>query len=129
MSYLFWRATNAPPEAFKGQPLPYKDSSLISNFFLNWAGPALRLAYSRNIEANDLKDLSFGLQARTLGDKLESNYMKRVPPSLRSERYRAEENVADKPDSAYDQSLFKAIYFTIWKQWWWMNFTKLLGRE
>ncbi|WVW86803.1 hypothetical protein I302_108858 [Kwoniella bestiolae CBS 10118] len=120
----FWRPTPAPAAAFKGQPFPYRNAGFYSKFILDWAAPSIMVAWSRGLEEDDLYDLTPELQARLVGDALEANYMARVPPSLRPDRYR----FTQKSDQCfYDQSLFKAIYKTVWRPWWWMVLVKLVA--
>ncbi|WWC95482.1 hypothetical protein V866_002346 [Kwoniella sp. B9012] len=120
----FWKPAPAPAAAFKGQTLPYRDASFFSRFFLNWAGPSIRVAWSRGLEADDLYDLTPELHTRLSGDTLESHYMRRVPPAFRPEKYKATGSAKSR---SYDRSLFKAIYHTVWKSWWFMVMIKLVA--
>ncbi|WVQ66384.1 uncharacterized protein L199_004564 [Kwoniella botswanensis] len=120
----FWKPAPAPAAAFKGQSLPYRDASFFSRFFLNWAGPSIRVAWSRGLEADDLYDLTPELHTRLSGDTLESHYMRRVPPAFRPEKYKATGSAESR---SCDRSLFKAICHTVWKSWWFMVMVKLVA--
>ncbi|WRT69583.1 uncharacterized protein IL334_006572 [Kwoniella shivajii] len=88
MSIPFWKPRPAPPEIFKDQLLPYKNANLLSKFFVHWIAPVTKVAWSRDITIDDLYDLTSDLQSGLLGDKLEANFMKRIPPSRRPAKYR-----------------------------------------
>ncbi|WWC92929.1 uncharacterized protein L201_007892 [Kwoniella dendrophila CBS 6074] len=168
MSIPFWRPKPYPPEIFEDQPIPWSDANIFSKLFLEWITPTVKAAWSRDIKVDDLYDLTPDLQSKLLGDELETNFMKREPPSVRSRKYKAKmdngatgrsadsansertpllsngsqvgarydghqqntfqgKHAIIENDRKYDQSLFKAIYFTVRKQWWSLIFIKLVA--
>ncbi|KAK6908809.1 hypothetical protein I203_102813 [Kwoniella mangroviensis CBS 8507] len=143
MSIPFWKPSPAPPAIFKNQPLPWSNAGLLSKLLIHWVAPSVKVAWSRDVTADDLYDLTPDLQTKLLGDELETSFMNRVPPSLRPKKYKSPKNTDNYSlhestsssettpllDNAqrrhcnsrciwengkkYDQSLFKAIYLTI----------------
>nr|XP_019009237.1 uncharacterized protein I206_05885 [Kwoniella pini CBS 10737]OCF48018.1 hypothetical protein I206_05885 [Kwoniella pini CBS 10737] len=64
MPIPFYGPSPAPEAVFKDEFLPYEQSSFLSKFLLNWAGPSIRVAWSRAMEADDLYELTPDLQAQ-----------------------------------------------------------------
>ncbi|WWC65952.1 uncharacterized protein I303_108574 [Kwoniella dejecticola CBS 10117] len=115
MSIPFWKPSVPPQAIFNNEPLPYKTASLWSKFLLNWAGPSIRVAWSRAIQANDLYDLTPDLQAQ-LGDQLEA-------------AYHAHHQLASTSswESEPDTSFLEVIYRVVRVYWWLIVALKLLG--
>ncbi|WVQ83340.1 hypothetical protein IAT38_005479 [Cryptococcus sp. DSM 104549] len=88
MTIQFWNSAPAPPALFKGQPLPYSGATYLSRFTSAWIAPMMKVAWSRQIEVDDLWDLTPDLQCKTVGAELEECFMRRMPPSQRPLPYR-----------------------------------------
>ncbi|WRT69551.1 uncharacterized protein IL334_006538 [Kwoniella shivajii] len=134
MTIPFWQSKSAPLGVFGNLPLPHQDASLADKFMNNWIGPVMKAAWSRPIETEDLYDLTPDFQCRLLGDALEAQFMRRMPPDQRPLPYRAK-NITDHVEpikepakngssevspikETYDQNLLRAMYFTIYPEWW-----------
>ncbi|WVQ83250.1 hypothetical protein IAT38_005389 [Cryptococcus sp. DSM 104549] len=104
MPIPFYTPVPAPPAAFAafaGQPLPLSSATFFSKFVSNWVGPMMKVAWSREVVEDDLWDVTPDLACRTVGDRLEGNYVKRLPPSRRPPAYR-QISTAEKPPPSPD---------------------------
>ncbi|KAL7425014.1 hypothetical protein Q5752_000701 [Cryptotrichosporon argae] len=84
MRIPFYRPSPAPPTAFQDEPLPELRAGWLSRALFHWVTPVLRVGYSRPLQADDLWDLPPELQCQNIADELETHYLARLPPSLRS---------------------------------------------
>ncbi|WWD19200.1 hypothetical protein CI109_103658 [Kwoniella shandongensis] len=101
MRLLFWQPTPASPQAFKGKPLPLEKASWLSIFFFSWVGDVMKMAYSRSVDADDLYTITPDLACGNLGDQVEAQFMRRMPPSRRPAHY---QEVAPNAEDAKDNS-------------------------
>ncbi|WVQ79499.1 hypothetical protein IAT38_001598 [Cryptococcus sp. DSM 104549] len=88
MRLPWYSTTAAPPAALKGEPFPYHGASFFSKITMQWINPIMKIAWSRPMTPDDFWDPTPDLESKNLGDSLEANYMKRVPPSERPYPYR-----------------------------------------
>ncbi|KAK8854684.1 hypothetical protein IAR55_003423 [Kwoniella newhampshirensis] len=87
MPIPFYHPTPAPAGVFMGRPFPFQNAGVLQKFSFNWIGALMKVAYSKPIEPDDLYETTSVIACRTLGDQVEAQFMRRMPPSRRPPHY------------------------------------------
>ncbi|OCF43886.1 hypothetical protein I317_02329 [Kwoniella heveanensis CBS 569] len=83
MPIPFYNPAPAPDAVFEGETLPLGRANYLAQAFFTWITPALKVGYSRPIQAEDLWLLTEDLKCQTNAGKIQETFMKRLPPSRR----------------------------------------------
>ncbi|ORX37805.1 P-loop containing nucleoside triphosphate hydrolase protein [Kockovaella imperatae] len=102
MPLPFYKPAPAPSGVFKGETFPQDTANPLSRLFFHWITPLMKVGYSRPLQAEDLWTLPESMSSRTMADRLELEWMKRIPPSLRPEKYQTK--ALNENEKAADQS-------------------------